>query len=312
MNKRDVIIVGAGPAGLTAALYASRAGLNTLVIEAGIPGGKMLSTSEIENWPGTMPTTGTDLAMAMTEHAFQFGAEQVNARVTDIKQKGDDFIVQLDSGDEHEARALILATGSTERKLGLPGEADYAGMGVSYCAVCDGAFFRNKTVVVIGGGNSAFEEAVYLTKFAEKVHIVLRRDTARADAVPVRHAQENPKIEIHYNKLPVEIKGNGMKVTEMVFKDRLTEEAFILPTDGIFPFVGLDPVTNYVSLPILNEGGFIQANADMSTAIPGIFAAGDCRNTPLRQIVTAGADGAIAAQAANTYLQSKGCVSFKN
>lgn len=304
MSLYDVIIVGAGPAGLTAALYTSRAGLKTLVYEAGFPGGKLLSTSDIENWPGTMPTTGPELASQLTEHAFHFGAEQVTARVASVEKEGKVFRVTDDSGETREAKTVILATGSTERHLGIPGEADYRGMGVSYCAVCDGAFFRNKEVIVIGGGNSAFEEAVYLTKFCSKVHIVLRRDVARADAVPVRQAQENEKIEIHYNLLPQEILGNGMGVTGVRFKNRVSGEESVMQASGVFPFVGLDPVTDYIKLPVLNEGKFVDARPDMSTAVPGLFTAGDCRNTPLRQIITAGGDGAMAAQSANHYLQT--------
>ncbi len=304
MNLFDVIIVGAGPAGLTAALYAGRAGLKTLVFEAGVPGGKMLSTSDVENWPGSMPTTGPELAEKMTEHAFRFGAEQVNAQITDVHKEGN-LVVAVDSeGKVYHSKAIILATGSTERHLGIKGEADYAGMGVSYCAVCDGAFFRNKTVTVIGGGNSAFEEAVYLTKFAKQVYIVLRRDVARADAVPVQQAMDNPKIKVIYNKKPQEILGNGMQVTGVLFADSVTGETMTLPTDGVFPFVGLSPVTSYIKADVLNKAGFVVAKPDMSTDIPGIFSAGDCRNTVLRQIVTAGGDGAIAAQSANAYVQT--------
>lgn len=306
MNQElhDVIIVGAGPAGLTAALYASRAGLSTLVLEAGFPGGKMLSTSDIENWPGCTRTTGTELAMQMTEHAFQFGAQQLTAQVTGIEKEGKIFRLTDSDGKNYLAKAVILATGSKERKLGIPGEADYAGMGVSYCAVCDGAFFRGKKVAVIGGGNSAFEEACYLTNFAQEVHIFLRRDVARADAVPVRHAEENPKVFIHYNKLPQEILGNGMQVTAVRFQDRLTKEEMVFEVDGVFPFVGLDPVTDYIKLPVLNDKGFVEAKVDMSTELPGLYTAGDCRNTPLRQIVTAAGDGSVAAQAVNAYLST--------
>lgn len=305
MELYDVAIIGAGPAGLTAALYTSRAGLKTVVFEGGFPGGKLLSTSEIENWPGTLPTTGPELAMQMTEHAFHFGAQQINTAVTAVRQKNEQFEIEDAEGTLHAAQTVILATGSTERHLGIPGEEEYRGMGVSYCAVCDGAFFRGKTVAVIGGGNSAFEESVYLTKFADKVHLVLRRDEPRADAICVQQAQENPKIEIHYNKLPKEVQGNGQKVERILFEDRISHEPYTLEVDGLFPFVGLDPVTQYIELPVLDPQGFVQANPDMSTSIPGLFTAGDCRNTPLRQIVTAGGDGAIAAQSANHYIQNR-------
>lgn len=304
MQLDDVIIVGAGPAGLTAALYASRAGLKTRVFEAGFPGGKLLSTSEIENWPGTMPTTGPELAMQMNDHAFQFGATLVNAAVTSVTKTGNVFEVTDAEGQVHRAKTVILATGSTERHLGIPGEEEYRGMGVSYCAVCDGAFFRDKEVVVIGGGNSAFEESVYLTKFAKAVHLVLRRDQPRADAVPVQQAMDNPKVEIHYNLLPQVIQGNGQAVTGVEFKHRETGERVEIPCQGVFPFVGLDPVTDYIQLPVLNAQRFVEARPDMTTSVPGLFSAGDCRNTSLRQIITAGGDGAMAAQSANHYLQT--------
>ena len=320
----DLLIIGGGPAGLTAALYAGRAGLSTAVFEGGMPGGKLTQTSDIENWPGERQIEGFTLATQIYEHVFAFGAEFINEPVdaitapvadTDAAAKtgntadtaeaaNRNFTVHTYSGN-YIGRSVIIATGCREREIGIPGEKEYKGRGVSYCAVCDGAFFRDKNLIAIGGGNTAFEEADYLTRFADKVTLVLRRDVARADQILQDRVAANPKIEIVYNRVPVAIEGDGTRVTQMLFADRNNpEDILTIPADGVFPFVGIEPVTEFIDLPIKNEQGFIITDTEMRTAIPGLFAAGDCRVTPLRQIVTAAGDGSIAAQTVGAYLNS--------
>ncbi|NLZ55071.1 MAG: FAD-dependent oxidoreductase [Clostridiaceae bacterium] len=327
----DLLIIGGGPAGLTAALYAGRAGLSTAVFEGGMPGGKLTQTSDIENWPGERQIEGFTLATQIYEHAFAFGAEFINEPVDAItapeaaglpaptaadaaaktgniadtaEAANRNFTVHTYNGS-YIGRSVIIATGCREREIGIPGEKEYRGRGISYCAVCDGAFFRNKNLIAIGGGNTAFEEADYLTRFADKVTLVLRRDVARADRILQDRVAANPKIEVIYNRVPVTIEGDGMRVTQMLFAERNNPaDILAIPADGIFPFVGIEPVTEFIDLPIKNEQGFIITDTEMRTAIPGLFAAGDCRVTPLRQIVTAAADGSIAAQAVGAYLNS--------
>lgn len=304
----DLIVLGGGPAGLTAVLYASRAGLKTLLCEAYFCGGKMMSTSDIENWPGEKKTTGADLSAQMYEHALSFGAEEAYVNIVKVTKEGDLFELTAENGQHYQSKTLICATGTVERKLGIEGEEELAGLGVSYCAVCDGAFFKDKVVVVIGGGNSAFEEAVYLTQYAKEVHICVRRDVARADAIVVQHAEENPKITIHYHYVPqrmVKDEATG-RLGAVEFKHAESGETIVLACEGAFPFVGLKPNTTYIeSLGVQNKAGFIETKPDMSTRVEGLFAAGDCRDTSLRQIVTATGDGAMAGQMAARYLQEQ-------
>lgn len=303
----DLAIVGAGPAGLTAALYAGRAGLSTLLLEGMVPGGKLYNTSEVENWPGDTHVSGPDLANRMVEHALSFGAVQEYGMVEEIRDLGE--IKELETFDRiYQAKTVLIASGTVERKLGIPGEEEYYGKGVSYCAVCDGAFYKDKEVVVIGGGNTAFEDADYLTRFASKVHLVLRRDKARAEKILQDRVAKNPKVEVHLQYKPSEITGDGNHVNKIKFYSSLDpEKTMELSCDGIFPLIGVDPFTKFVeNLPILNESGYIVTDENMATAVPGIYAAGDCRRKTLRQIVTAGNDGAIAAQAIAAYLDSQG------
>ena len=300
-KKYDFIIIGAGPAGMTAAIYASRAGLKTAMIESGAPGGKLLKTNEISNWPGIKTEPGSQLAMDMFEHSTSFGAVYEYGNVVEIKtdeeNPASDKQIICEDGTIFQAPAVLVATGTKERLMGIPGENKNIGRGLSYCAVCDGAFFRDQEVAVIGGGNSALEEAVYLTHFASKVYILMRRNVFRADKIAVDAAMANPKIQIIQNVVPTEILDDGQHVNGLKISDVTTKEEQILPVSGIFPYIGADPVTGFLKhLDILNPQGYMIVNASMETKIPLLYGAGDVCQKGLRQVVTAVHDGAIAAQ----------------
>ncbi|MBE3562438.1 MAG: thioredoxin-disulfide reductase [Hydrogenibacillus schlegelii] len=299
----DVAILGAGPAGMTAAVYAARANLSTLLIERGVPGGQMNDTADVENYPGYENILGPDLATKMFEHAQKFGAEYVYGEVTGLEPDGDVKIVRTHD-ETYRARAVIIATGATPRRLGVPGEDRLAGRGISWCAVCDGAFFKDKNLIVVGGGDSALEEGTYLTRFAKKVTVVHRRDKFRAQKILQDRFFANEKTDVIWNHVVVEILGEK-RVEGVVLKNVVTGETTTMPIDGVFIYVGLDPLSEpFRSLGITNEAGYIVTDEEMRTKIPGVFAAGDVREKKLRQIVTATADGAIAAQAAQQYLES--------
>ncbi|RNB64574.1 thioredoxin-disulfide reductase [Brevibacillus centrosporus] len=298
----DVIIAGAGPAGMTAAVYTSRANMSTLMLERGIPGGQMANTEEIENYPGFSSILGPDLSTKMFEHAQQFGAEYAYG---EIKEIGDEApYKRVVTGDkEYLAKSVIIATGAEHRLLGAPGEKELSGRGVSYCAVCDGAFFRNKELVVVGGGDSAVEEAVFLTRFATKVTIIHRRDQFRAQKILQKRAFENEKIEVIWDTQVKEIRGEG-KVQSVLLENLKTGEQSEFATDGVFIYVGMDPLTESVRpLGITNDAGYVLTDEKMNTKVKGVFAAGDVREKLLRQVVTATGDGSIAAQSAQHYVE---------
>ena len=291
----DLIVIGAGPAGLTAALYASRAGASVLVLDGGAPGGKLNSTAEIENYPGIMKK-GPELAYSMYEQCLSFGAKYEFGQVTDIKNGDDHKIVCVDD-KEYEGKYVFIATGTKERKMNIPGEEEMAGRGVSYCAVCDGPFFKNKVVTVVGGGNSAIEEAIYLSDIASEVHVVVRRDVLRADQYIVDKMLTKENIVMHYLKKPHHIEMQDNKVSALVVEDSNTQELSTIETNGIFPFIGLDPISDFAkSLGIVNENGYIEVDENQETQVKGIFAGGDVTNKKLRQVITAANDGAIAGQ----------------
>lgn len=292
----DLIIIGAGPAGLTASLYASRAGLKTLILDGGAPGGKLNLTAEIENYPSYKNVSGPELAYSMFEHATTFGAVYEYGLVQEIKDLGDTKEVVCEE-ETYVSKAVLIATGTKERRMNIKNEEEMIGRGVSYCAVCDGAFFKDEEIALIGGGNSALEEAIYLTKFASKIHLIVRRDVFRADKIIQDELVKNEKIEVHFLKKPVEVLVENNKVCGLLLEDSKTAEQTTLKVSGIFPFVGADPVTDFAtSLGILDKAGYVLTDENMKTAVKGIYGAGDVRQKFLRQVVTATNDGAIAAQ----------------
>lgn len=299
----DVVIIGAGPAGMTAAVYTSRANLSTLMLERGIPGGQMANTEEVENYPGFDSILGPELSTKMFDHAKKFGAEYAYGDVTEIID-GEEFKTIKAGSKEFKTRAIIITTGAEYKKMGVPGEKELGGRGVSYCAVCDGAFFKNKNLVVVGGGDSAVEEGIYLTRFAEKVTIVHRRDKLRAQKIIQDRAFANDKIDFIWNNTVKQVNEENGKVGSVTLVSTVdgTEQEFA--ADGVFVYIGMLPLTKpFEGLGILNEAGYIPTNEEMETSIPGIFAAGDVREKTLRQIVTATGDGSIAAQAVQHYVE---------
>ncbi len=300
-NRFDVIIIGAGPAGMTAAIYASRSGLSVGMLESSAPGGKMVKTFEIANYPSYLEINGADLSYKMYEQTQNLGVTYLYGDVIEVED-GELKVVKCSDGSEYKGKTVIIATGTKERLLDIPGEIKYTSRGVSYCAVCDGAFFKNKKVVVIGGGNSALEESLYLTQFVEKLYIVIRRDVFRGDEYVVNKILQNPKIEVIKKSIPIEILGDD-KVTGITLENVDTKERTTIDVEGVFPYIGADPNTAFVKdLGITDLNGYIIANSEMETAIPGIYGAGDCNFKTLRQIVTATSDGAIAAQNAFHYI----------
>lgn len=301
MNQEvDLAIIGAGPAGMTAALYASRAGLKTVLIDATAPGGKLLKTYLVDNYPGDADIPGPDLAIQMYQQSVSFGASFQNGEVDNIDI---DKKVTLKNGDTIQAKAVIYATGTKERLLQIPGEEEAIGHGESFCAVCDGAFYRNKDVVVIGGGNSALEEAQFLAQFASKVTIVIRRDQFRAEKKIQEKTLSNEKVQVIMKSVPVEVKLTDGKVSGVVLKNVDTNETQTIPCSGLFPYIGSTPETTPLKgLDVLDENGYVVVNEKMETSVDGLYAAGDCLRKELRQIVTACADGAIAATQAYHYV----------
>lgn len=303
-NIYDVLIIGAGPAGMTAAVYAARANLSTLMLERGIPGGQMANTESIENYPGFESIMGPDLSTKMFDHARKFGTEYAYGDVKTIED-GEDFKTVITSNGEYKAKAIIITTGSKSKLMDVPGEKELTGRGVSYCAVCDGAFFKKKELVVIGGGDSAVEEAIYLTRFADKVTIIHRRDKLRAEKISQDRAFKNEKINFIWNSSVKEVKGENGKVSSVVLVNNEDNSEFEYKTDGVFVYIGANPINEpFLHLGITNDEGYALTDEEMHTIIPGIFAAGDIRVKTLRQIVTAAGDGSIAAQSAQAYLEN--------
>ncbi|OUM48451.1 thioredoxin-disulfide reductase [Bacillus pseudomycoides] len=299
----DVIIIGAGPAGMTAAVYTSRANLSTLMLERGIPGGQMANTEDVENYPGYESILGPDLSNKMFEHAKKFGAEYAYGDVKEVID-GKEYKTVVAGKKEYKTRAIIVASGAEYKKIGVPGEKELGGRGVSYCAVCDGAFFKGKELVVVGGGDSAVEEGVYLTRFASKVTIVHRRDALRAQKILQDRAFQNEKVDFIWNHTVKEINEENGKVGSVTLVDVNTGEEQEFKADGAFIYIGMLPLSKpFTELGITNENGYIETNERMETKVPGIFAAGDVREKMLRQIVTATGDGSIAAQSAQHYVE---------
>ncbi len=304
LKSYDTIIVGGGPAGLSAGVYAMRARLNTVLIEKYVPGGQMIVTDLVENYPGfANGVTGAELSAAMELQARNLGLEVVSAEVLSVDLSGEKKRVVTSEG-EFQSPTVILATGATPRQLNLPSENRLIGKGVSYCATCDAAFFRDKEIAVVGGGNTAVQDAVFLARFARKVTIIHRRDALRATKILQERVFKNPKIEIAWNSLVSEIQGDT-KVTGVVLTDVTDGSRRTIPVDGVFILIGTDPHTGYLRGHVtLDPEGYVMTNEEMHTSAPGVFAAGDCRRKTLRQMVTACADGAIAAVEAEKYIES--------
>ena len=297
----DTIIIGAGPAGMTAALYAARSNLKVALIEGGLPGGQMNNTSDIENYPGYANISGPELAEKMFEPLENLGVEHLYGFVETVEDHGE-FKKVVTDDQVYETRTVIVATGSKHRLLEVPGEEELNSRGVSYCAVCDGAFFRDQDLLVVGGGDSAVEEAIFLTRFAKSVTIIHRRDELRAQKVLQDRAFANEKIKFIWDSVVKEIKGENRVesvVIENVKTGQVTEQAF----GGVFIYVGLDPVSDFVQeLQIRDQAGWIVTDDHMKTSVAGVFAVGDVRQKDLRQVTTAVGDGAIAGQEAYKYI----------
>jgi thioredoxin reductase (NADPH) len=306
-NSFDVIIVGAGPAGLCAALYAGRGMLKSVVLERGIPGGELLNTEKVEDYPGFTSILGPELAARMHEHAAAFGADIRTENVEGIHRLADGgFRVTTSSGTEYRAPAVILTAGGTPTKLGVPGEQEYAGRGVSYCAVCDGAFFKGETIAVVGGGDSALEEGDYLTRYAARVYLIHRRDEFRGSKVLQERAFANPKIEVLWNSRVREMVGNERGLERLELEDTVSGARRQLPVTGCFVFIGFKPNTGLVQEHVAHDaGGYLLTDDRMMTSIPGLFAAGDVRAQLTRQVTTAVGDATTAAIAVEKYLTER-------
>ncbi len=298
----DVVIIGGGPAGLSAAIYSARGGLKTAVIEKALVGGQINVTDEVENYPGfEEPLSGFDLTDRMRKQAERFKAQFIDEEVTSIAMDGLYKIVET-SDNKYRAKSLIICTGAHPRKLDVPGEDEFTGRGVSYCATCDGALYRDKVVAVVGGGDSAVQEALFLTRFASKVYIIHRRDELRAQKIIQERAFRNPKVEFIWDTVVLSIKGEK-KIEKLELFNRKTEKASFVDVDGVFIYVGILPNNElFESMLKLDGSGFVITDDNMHTNLPGIYAAGDIRHTVLRQVVTATSDGAVAAWSAENWI----------
>ncbi|MCU0619953.1 MAG: thioredoxin-disulfide reductase [Gemmatimonadales bacterium] len=305
--RADVIIVGGGPAGLCAAMYAGRGMLDAVLLERGLTGGELLNTEWIEDYPGFLKIKGRDLAAQLTEHARHFGADIRQENVEGIVRRADElFEVSTTSGTTYEAPTVIITAGGTPSKLDVPGELEYAGRGVSYCAVCDGAFFKGETIAVVGGGDAAVEEADYLTRYAEKVYLIHRRDELRASKILQQRLFANPKIEVVWNRQVLELVGEPSGLKSISLQDTVTGERSSLSATGCFIFIGFKPNSGLIRQHFEHDAfGYIVTDDRMMTSIPGLFAAGDLRVQLVRQVTTAVGDATTAAIAVEKYLTER-------
>lgn len=298
---KDIIIIGGGPGGITAALYAKRAGCDVSIFEGMSPGGQVMTTPEIENYPGFLGT-GFDLAMKFYEQISSLNVDFQYENVKSLEKADDLFKVVCESGKEFTAKSVIIASGAGRRKLEIKGENEFTGRGVSYCATCDGNFFKGKVAVVVGGGNTAVEDAIYLSKLCRKVYLIHRRDSFRASKVLTDRLFKVDNIDVILNSIPIEICGDD-KVTKLVIMDNNTKVQSEIDTDAVFVAVGTIPQTDFVpDIVEKNDGGYIVTDDKCRTNIEGLYAIGDVRNTPLKQVITAAADGAVAATYASEYV----------
>lgn len=303
MEKKifDVVILGGGPAGFSAAIYAARGAVSTAIVDVNMLGGQPSNYLELENYPGFQLVGGYDLMEKFEEHADKFGVKKFPMQEIEKIDLAQKKIYTKEY--EFSAKSIIIATGAQPQKLGVLGEKEFVGRGVSYCAVCDGAFYKDKAVAVVGGGNSAIEEAMYLTKFAKKVYVIHRRDKLRADKIIQERAFKNQKIEFIWNSIVFEIQGENT-VKSILLNDTQTDKISKLDVDGIFPYIGISPNTELFSGQLNQDKyGFIITDTTMATSVDGVYAIGDVRNTPLRQVVTAASDGAIGATYALRYIE---------
>jgi thioredoxin reductase (NADPH) len=305
-NLYDLVIVGGGPGGLSAGIYAMRAALKTVLVEKGVPGGQVNLSDEVENYPGFIHTSGAELCMKFAEHVRSYGIEERNDEVVAVEPGMAHHTVRLANGQSLKSHAVILSTGGSPRKLEIPGEDELYGKGVSYCAVCDGFFFRGKQVIVVGGGDSACEEALYLAKLASKVSIVHRRDALRASMILQQRVEADCNVEVLWNSVVTEIKADDGGVSRVTLQDTQTGEKRDMPIDGVFIFIGFVPNNQLVPAGTrLNTDGFVITDEKCETHTPGIFAVGDLRERYARQIVLAAGDGALAALAAAHYVETR-------
>ncbi len=302
----EVIIVGGGPAGLTAGIYCKRAALKTVLFEKGLLGGQIAISKEVDNYPGLEGVTGFDLAEKLVHQAGSFGLRVIQQEVASINCGPEFHSVRLAGGELLHTVALIIAVGGTLRKLGIPGEAEYQGTGVSYCATCDGFFFRDKTLVVVGGGDTAVEEAVYLSRLAKKVYLVHRKNAFRASNILQSRIMSEPGIEVIWNTIITEIKGDGRSVEAVSYENTETGKKGELQADGVFILIGYSPNNQLVPPEVrMNEQGFVITDDKCETSVPGVFAVGDLRRKFANQIVVAASDGCIAALAAAHYVEMR-------
>jgi thioredoxin reductase (NADPH) len=300
----DLLILGAGPAGLSAAQYGSRVNLKVLAIEKLSPGGQALVIDKLENYPGDLnPRSGFDFAQDMRRQAENFGAEIINDTVLSLKKEDGLFAAALGSGKELRSRAVILATGVVHRSLGIRGEAEFSGHGVSYCATCDGPFFKGKKILVVGGGDAACDEAQYLSLLTDQVILIHRRDAFRAQKGLAQRVLRNPNIEVRLSTRPIEIRGDK-QVTSVLLENSITNEQYEEPVSAVFIFAGAVPQTALIPDVKTDEAGYVITDQRMASSIPGLFAAGDIRSSPFRQVVVAAAEGAIAAHCAAEYIDT--------
>lgn len=306
--EHDVVIIGAGPAGMCAALYAGRAMLNAVVLERGFPGGELLNTEVIEDYPGFETILGHELAQKFADHAAKFGAQiRTGVTVTTLRKRGDGMFETLaDNGDVYVSPAAIISAGGTPVKLGIPGELEYAGKGVSYCAICDGNFFRDHTIAVVGGGDAAVEEADFLTRYAKKVYLIHRRDELRASKILQQRLFENPKIEVIWDTRVQEVVGDAQGLVKHLRLENVhTGATRELPATGMFVFIGFRPNTGIIEGHVKHDAmGYLITDENMQTSIPGLFAAGDLRAQLTRQVTTAVGDATTAAIAAEKFLKA--------